>query len=45
MKRKMKWIFIGNIMEHKYTGWKQKKKKPNKKLKLQAQKLQTKDGV
>lgn len=32
MKRKMKWILIENIMGHKYTRWKQKKRKyPNEK--------------
>lgn len=37
MKRKMKWILIENIMGHKYTRWKQKKRKyPNEKKKLKS---------
>lgn len=36
MKRKMKWILIENIMGHKYTRWKQKKKNTQMKKKLKS---------
>lgn len=41
MKRKMKWILIENIMGHKYTRWKQKKRNTQMKKTLNPQTITT----